>query len=337
MDNKTANDKKVRAARLRAIRKGINAIVPHKDKLRDNIKTIAAAQKKTGQLGSDIYALGVTHPFGLVEVTATHKSASRYYYMTLESSGIVSLGWYNGPVGSGVPESAKHHAVSIHVFNLDERSTSAAILNGYEKYEHVFKSDNIVDEAVTALPILVETLVANIQKAAGIVTGDSPEKRAAKDTERYAKLAEDWFNACLEVHAVLLPAIEAANDAADNNALPKEWYLLDGDFGATNPGLATFGDIPGSAVKMKLTFRRSRIDLVLAPKGGKAMGLLMFDPQYPHANHTPAILAHGIVELAETLHYESAAAYETLFAVMGTMLAKKNALFSVFGLAAASS
>lgn len=178
MDNNT-NDKKVRAARLRAIRKGINAILPYKDNLRDNIKTIAAAQKKTGQLGSDIYALGVTHPFGLVEATATHKSASRHYYMTLESSGILSLGWYNGPVGSGVPESAKHHAVSIHVFNLEERNASAAILNGFEKYEHIFKSNNIVDEAVTALPILAETLVANIQKAADIVTGDSPEKRAA--------------------------------------------------------------------------------------------------------------------------------------------------------------
>lgn len=335
MDNNTANDKKVRAARLRAIRKGINAIVPHKDKLRDNIKTIAAAQKKTGQLGSDIYALGITHPFGLVEATATHKSASRYYYMTLESSGILSLGWYNGPIGSGVPESAKHHAVSIHVFNLEERKASAAILDGFEKYEHVFKSDNIVDEAIAALPILVESIVANIQKAADIVTGDSPEMRAAKDTERFAKLAEDWFNDCLEAHAVLLPAIDAANEASDNNALPEEWYLLAGDLSVVNPALATFVDIPGSAVKTVLTFRRSRIDLVLVPKGGKPQGLLMFNPQYPHAKHRPGILAHAIAELAETLHYESAAAYETLFASLDTMVAKKNAIFRVFGLDAA--
>lgn len=337
MDNKTANDKKVRAARLRAIRKAINTIKPVRETLRANIKKLVEVQKKHGQLGADIFALGITHPFGSLEAESIHEVRGRYYYMSVNNNGIISLGWFNGPVGkSGIATSSRHHAVSIHIYNIDARNASRNILNGYEKYEHALNADGIVEGAVAALPILVERLADNTQKAADIVTGDSPEKRAAKDAERFAKLAEDWFNDCLEAHAVLLPAIDAANEASDNNALPEEWCLLGGDLSVVNPALATFVDIPGSAVKTVLTFRRSRIDLVLVPKGGKPQGLLMFDPQNPHANHTPGILARGIAELAETLHYESAAAYDTLFASLDTMVAKKNAIFRVFGLDAAA-
>lgn len=332
MDNNKTNDKKVRAARLRAIRKFINDAASYRDSLRSNIKTLTDSFKKNGSFGSDIYALGFTHPFGNAKATAVFTGKHSNYYMTVDMYGVFSFGWFKGAVkGNTLPGNAMH-CTSIHINSIDERGAGARILDGILKYEGVFKSYINPDDCIASLVPLFNALCDNARKAVDILTGESPEARAERDAKRYAELAGRWFADSLDIHAGLLPVIDAANNAADNNALPKEWCLLGGDLGVVNPGLLASSDIPGSSVNVMLTFKRSRVDLVLLPKGGKPHGLLMFNPAVPHADHMPAILAHAVAELAEALHYEPAAAYGALYEALDTMAAKKNVLSRIFSL-----